>query len=359
MGNYWVRKIGHLGQIEFYFRPWKLGLLAPFRPVVLIKTIQEVANRPLLDYWRRYFDIIVDPIQFERRALEARLLEIDIHLYESSDPYRPAIFYKDADALAWQRWETEQRQPTLTLDPKHLEAGRATLQALGIPPGAWFVTFHVREPGFAGDSGPGPRNASIENYILAMQEVVARGGYVVRLGNPKMKPLPNMPSVLDLAHTEGRSEELDIYVLAACRFFVGMASGPAQIPHLFGVPTVYTNWIPIPDYPFHGNALLIHKHHLDKVTGRRLPYQRFVGLHTDYQNKDEGIVFEENTANEIRDVLIEMLDRLDGRVTQASPEDERQQEQFRALAGIPSAVGRPQLGRTFLRSNADLFDASP
>jgi len=356
MGNYWVHKIGHLGQIEFYFRPWKLGLLTSARPVILIRTVQEVANKPLLDYWRQHFEVIIDPLEFERRALEAGLLDIDIHVYESADPDRPSLFYKVADALAWQRWDAEHRGPALTIDPAHEQAGRAALEALGVPREAWFATFHVREPGFAGDTGPGPRNASIENYLPAMREIVARGGHVVRLGNPAMKPLPDIPGVLDLAHSAGRSEELDLYVLAACRLFVGMASGPAQVPHLFGVPTVYTNWIPIPDYPFHGNALLIHKTHRDKATGCRLPYQRFVGLHTDYQNKDESIVFEENTPEEIRDVVIELLDRLDGRAVQDFAEDERRQQQFRDLAGISSATGRPRLGRTFLESNADLLE---
>jgi putative glycosyltransferase (TIGR04372 family) len=356
MGNYWARKIGHLGQIEFYFRPWKLGLVPSYRPVILVGDVQQVANKPLLDYWKRHFEVIAHPPECERRALEARMLDIDLHVFESTDRGRPFVFYKDACVRAWQQWESEKRGPTFTIDPKHEEMGRATLDALGVPRDAWFATFHVREPGFAGDAGPGPRNASIENYIPAMQDIVARGGYVVRIGNPGLRPLPKLSGVIDLAHNDQRSDQLDLYALAACRLFVGMASGPAQVPHLFGVPTVYTNWIPIPDYPFHGNALLIPKIHRDRLTRRKLPYRLFVGLHTDYQNKDEGILFEENGAQDIRDVVIEMLDRLDGCAPAASAEDEERQQRFRELAGIAVAAGRPRLGRKFLADNADLLE---
>ena len=356
MGNYWVRKIGHLGQIEFYFRALELGLLGNHRAVVLVKDATEVANACLLDYWKTRLEVFIDSREFARRSLESKILEIDIHLFESING-KAGLYYKDTSAIAWDLWEASGRGPVFTIGEEHRKVGWDLLKRAGVPDGSWFVTFHVREPGFAGDPFPSPRNASVENYLPAMQEVVARGGWAIRIGNGGMKPLPAVPGVIDYAHSDFKSDVMDIFLMAQCRFFVGTPSGPAQVPHLFGVPTVYTNWIPMAHYPFHGNGLLIHKTHRDRNTGRKLPYSRFPALPTDYakMNSRNNIAVEENTAEEVRDVVVEMLDRLDGRQAPPSLEDESRQARFRALAGMKER-GRPQLGRAFLQANADLLN---
>jgi putative glycosyltransferase (TIGR04372 family) len=355
MANYWVRKIGHLGQIEFYFRPLELGLLGHNRPVILMKEAAEVANHCLLDYWKTRLEVIADSEEFARRSLEARILEIDIHMFEGGDG-DAGLYYKEAAAIAWDRWEAERRGALFTVRDEHRSAGWEQLKKAGIPDASWFVGFHVREPGFAGDPFPSPRNASLENFLPAMQEVVSRGGWVIRIGDKGMKPLPAMPGVIDYAHSDFKSDWMDIFLLAQCRFFVGTPSGPAQVPHLFGVPTVYTNWIPMADYPYHANALLIHKTHRDSNTGSKIPYSGFISLRTDYNNINarNNIAVEENTAEEIREVVVEMLDRLDGKQPPPSPEDERRQARFRALAEMKER-GRPLLGRAFLQANADLL----
>ena len=266
------------------------------------------------------------------------------------------LYYKEAAAIAWDRWEAERRGALFTVRDEHRSAGWEQLKKAGIPDASWFVGFHVREPGFAGDPFPSPRNASLENFLPAMQEVVSRGGWVIRIGDKGMKPLPAMPGVIDYAHSDFKSDWMDIFLLAQCRFFVGTPSGPAQVPHLFGVPTVYTNWIPMADYPYHANALLIHKTHRDSNTGSKIPYSGFISLRTDYNNINarNNIAVEENTAEEIREVVVEMLDRLDGKQPPPSPEDERRQARFRALAEMKER-GRPLLGRAFLQANADLL----
>jgi putative glycosyltransferase (TIGR04372 family) len=355
MGNYWVRKVGHLGQIEFYFRPLQLGLLGKHRPVILVKDPTEVANACLLDYWKTRIEVIANSGEFDRRCLEARILEIDIHLFEGGNG-SAGLHYKEAAAIAWDRWEASGRGALFTIREEHRNDGWDLLKKAGIPDGSWFVAFHAREPGFAGDPFPSPRNASIENFLPAMQEVVARGGWVIRIGDKDMKRLPAMPGVVDYAHSDFKSDWMDIFLLAQCRFFVSTPSGPAQVPHLFGVPTVYTNWIPMADYPFHGEALLIHKTHRDSNTGSKIPYPGFLSLRTDYSNINarNNIMVEENTAEEIREVVVEMLDHLEGKQPPLSPEDERRLARFHALAGMKER-SRPVLGRAFLQANADLL----
>ena len=138
MGNYWARKIGHLGQIEFYVRPLQLGLLGDHRPIVLVKDAGEVANLCLLDYWRHYLEVIIDRDEFARRSLEAKILEIDIHLFEAAKG-SAGLHYKDASAIAWDRWEAEGRGPLFTIRAEHRDDGWAQLEAAGVPRGSWFV----------------------------------------------------------------------------------------------------------------------------------------------------------------------------------------------------------------------------
>jgi putative glycosyltransferase (TIGR04372 family) len=329
--------------------------LGNHRPVILVKDPTEVANACLLDYWKTHLEVIVDGSEFSRRSLEARILEIDIHVFEDSNN-NLGLHYKDVTAIAWDRWETAGRGALFTIREAHRTDGWDLLKKMGIPDASWFVTFHAREQGFAGDPFPSPRNASLENFLPAMQEVVSHGGWAIRIGDKGMKPLPAMPGVIDYAHSDFKSDWMDIFLLAQCRFFVGTPSGPAQVPHLFGVPTVYTNWIPMADYPYHANGLLIHKTHRDGETGHKIPYSRFLSLRTDYTNINarNNITVEENTAEEIREVVVEMLDRLDGKQPSPPPEDERRKALFHALAGLKER-GRPELGRAFLAANVDLL----
>jgi len=355
MTNYWVRKIGHLAQIEFYFKAMKLGFIPPYRLIIMCKNKKEIANNCLLDYWKEHIRVIVSRRAYRRQALEAKILEVDIHLFEGTLT-QPCLYHKQAAALAWHQWEFEKRPPLFSMKASHLERGRAALRQMGVPENAWFVALHIRESGFSDETGTSPRDASIENYLPAIQEINARGGWVIRVGDKGMKQVPQKTGFLDYPHTPWKSDWMDVFLLAACRFFIGVASGPAGVPPLFGVPCVYTNWMPMADYPYHGKALLIHKTHRDSVSGQKAPYSRFVSMCTDYNLalKRTNLILEENTAEELREVVIEMLDHLDGTLP-GDQENDQRQAQFRELAGIKSPYGRPSLGRKFLESNAALL----
>lgn len=65
--------------------------------------------------------------------------------------------------------------------------------------------------------------------------------YVVRIGDQWMPRLQPMECVIDLAHSQEKSEFLDMYTLAAAKFVIGTCSGPHVIPHCFGIPVLHTN----------------------------------------------------------------------------------------------------------------------
>ena len=74
----------------------------------------------------------------------------------------------------------------------------------------------------------------------------------------------------------------------------------------------------------------------------------------------QGYSIVENSADEIRDLAVEMLDTLDGAV-EYTKEDDQLQEAFRALLDTRHyTYGAPaRIGRNFLRQNAHLLNAGP
>ena len=130
------------------------------------------------------------------------------------------------------------------LSDHHREMGLQALKQLGVPGDAWYVTLHVREPGFRGPEGTTEdwRNANPLDYIKAIKAVTKAGGWVFRMGDPSMTPLPKMPQVIDYALNEIRCDWMDIFLGATCKFLIGTGSGYYHIPAFFGVPCIMTNF---------------------------------------------------------------------------------------------------------------------
>ena len=141
---------------------------------------------------------------------------------------------KSVADLHWPRQYEEYTPPTLTAD-RQRRAEQRRVQ-MGLPLAGWFVCLHVSE-----NCPRIPRNASIHNYFEAIKVVTNAGGWVVRLGDPSMTPLPSMERVIDYAHSRHRSESLDLYLISQCHFFVGLSSGPPLVATLFRKPLVIVN----------------------------------------------------------------------------------------------------------------------
>lgn len=142
--------------------------------------------------------------------------------------------------------ETAFDLPAIRFDAEDEGRGQALLAAMGIGPTDWYVCFHARDGGYRKASFPGEgdeacghvRNIDVSDFLPVAEAVVAAGGFAVRMGAMVEKPLPPglSPRIIDYA-TRFRSEFGDIYLPSRARFFIGNASGLAEIPHLFGVPT--------------------------------------------------------------------------------------------------------------------------
>ena len=142
----------------------------------------------------------------------------------------------------------------------------------GCPADCWFVCLHVRE-----GVGASRRDGNIADYLPAIRSIAQAGGWVVRIGDPSMTKLSDVPNLIDCAH-KPRRDWLDVYALGAARFMIGTNSGPVFVAGTFGVPALLSNWAPIGIKSLYSNTITLPKR-LWSQTHNRL-------LSADEENKE-------------------------------------------------------------------------
>ena len=123
----------------------------------------------------------------------------------------------------------------------------------GIPNDAKYVCLHVRDAGFHGDEKRRSyRNADIDNYQKGISYLIDKGFYVFRMGDSKMRKMnKNNERLIDYPFTSLKSEEMDLYLIKNCQFYIGMQSGIYSVAALFNKPILLLNMISwFYPYPF-------------------------------------------------------------------------------------------------------------
>ena len=323
----WLGAIGHLAiNIDIYIKTGILGW-RPQSHTILLAPPEQVINPCLLNYWRRYLHIITDPSLIECLLPLAKIMRcLEYSLYHVKIAKEQMVDVGYAFSAVQKQWEAEEHPPLLTLSPSDYERGWNSLQDLGVPKKAWFVCLHVREDGFRREGIITHRSADINTYSLAIKSIVARGGWVIRMGDPSMRPLPPMKQVIDYAHTDAKSDWMDVFLGASCRFFLGTNSGLNCIPCIFGTPCALTNMWPISARSVQSQDLFIPKLAWSEVENRYLTFEEALAPRFFFNLNSPllyswGIKVVDNTPEEINDLVLEMLDRLEGKC-QYTAEDE-------------------------------------
>ncbi|MEG4914782.1 TIGR04372 family glycosyltransferase [Microcoleus sp. B7-D4] len=363
---FWTTCIGHIGLIDWYAKMSLLGWRSSNRQILLLRPGQAVANPCFLDYFRPYIDVISDPEIVDRILPLTKYLEDEV--YSATLSNGETKVYSELGAAAQKQWELEGRPPLLKLSNSDYERGWDCLQSLGVPKGAWFVALHVRESGFSGHLNYGLgsqdyRDANIDTYLLAIRTIVDRGGWVIRMGDSTTKPLPLMEQVIDYAHSDVKSDWMDVFLCAQCRFFIGMSSGLRLVPIAFGVPCAVTNWTPMGILmPWSSKDIYIPKLYWSQKEQRYLTFAELtappIGHVFSHKVLSElGITAVDNTPEEIKDLIVEILERLDDKLKYTEA-DERLQKQFQTLAEKNQCYSSSRIGRDFLRNYAGLLPSN-
>jgi putative glycosyltransferase (TIGR04372 family) len=327
----YVERIGHLAsEFDCFLKEHALGRL-PERRWFVVAPRRKVANPCLLDYWKRHVSVIQSPWICAVLSAMGRhgLMELDISHYIPISGLRGAATYYSVLA-AW-----GDRPPLLALDEDHRRKGRELLRQMGIPLEAWFVAVHAREPGFSvqDERAHAHRNSDILKLVPAIREIRRRGGWVVRMGDSTMRPFPLMDGVVDYAAHPSRCDWMDVFLCAEARFFVGSTSGLFFVATAFGKPCVLANMIPSSTLAFAPADLCILKLIWSDRLSRYLTFPeifsqpvanyRFADLFT-----KDGLRVDENTEEELCELVIEMFERLDEAHVETNYDQARQQKFF-------------------------------
>ena len=204
--------------------------------------------------------------------------------------------------------------------------GKKTLEKFGLPKDAKFVCLIVRDRGYLSRNSESEnsarwdyhdyRNGDIDKYVLASEELASRGYYVFRVGTHVEKPLKSKNiKIIDYANSELRSDFMDIYLGAKCSFCVSTATGFDGIPVMFRKP-IASIVVPLGSILTDSKKnLSLTKHHINKLTKKELSISEIfssnvVSSYRTDEFKNNNVVLQENTPEEIRDLVIEMDERI-------------------------------------------------
>lgn len=351
-------RLGHLVlEPEFYWCERDVGLDDP-QTQDFFYFSQPACNRQVERMLRRMLriSVFVEPLDVVNRLVPGGKKHI-VPLYTSK--------HEDVHGLF------DRVSPHFTFTQAEELAGAQARKRLGVPEGAPFICFIARDSSYLASrfkqdfSYHDYRDSNIQNYIAAAETLVDRGCYAIRMGAIVTQPVgvPN-PGIIDYA-VKARSDFLDVYFFAKCRFLISSNSGGCAIAMAFRRPIAFVNAA-----PFLGldgtvpldNVLFIPKKYWRTDQQRFMTFREILECGADQFYLSEeyealGIELVENTSEEIRALAVEMDERLNG-TWRETEEDKILQERFRELLRAQCArnVRIPPIGTEFLRQNRRLLD---
>lgn len=354
---------GHLAlNTEMYLCERDAGINVPRQRYVDISFVQRrICNKELVRMWRRIHHVwpfwVLPPVRLANWLIPGGAVhEIGNNALEDRDVHHLQ----------------DRFSPHLHFTADEEARGEAGLRKMGIPAGTPFICLTVRDSAYyfriTRSLNPKTdfRDCDVRNFVLAAEELADRGYYVIRMGAKVNRAIESShPRIIDYASNGMRSEFLDIYLGAKCEFCISTSTGFNAVPMMFHRPVVFVNTLPLGYLATFGAQYLhITRHHFSVRKGRELTLREIISCGaglcdytSDYESK--GIQVIENTPEEIRDVVIEMSERIRG-TWHAHEDDELLQRRFWEIfpTDAKTADGRPvngeiraRFGAAFLRNN--------
>jgi putative glycosyltransferase (TIGR04372 family) len=264
----------------------------------------------------------------------------------------------------------ETHGPHLSFTPEEEAQGRAFLRELGVEQGR-FVCLLCRDSAYLDKHLPGVdwsyhdyRDVDIATYLPALHLLADAGYHVLRMGAAVKAPLDvDHPRIIDYATNGLRTEFLDIYLAARCRFFISNGSGLENVSKIFHTPVLYVNAVPLELVRAEcSRDMLVFKKVRRAGDKRMLSVGEIldngIGRFTQMpQYRQAGVEVVDNTPDEIRQAVAEMMDHVDGAIPDTE-EDRTLQRRFWAhfQPSEWNGVFRARVGHAFLRANPCLLD---
>ena len=209
----------------------KLGVIKE-KPVLVIPKKPKISNTGFLPYIMETFEVVTNPEQGSH--------------YESVLPLSPysSVFHKFNDELWGCHDETRNKLNKILkkenmgpiffdLKDETTDIALKYLKKHSFSKKEEFVVFHCREGGSEYDGYQNDdRNYDPYDFIPAIKYILSQGLKVIRIGNNRMKPMEEIKGLLDLSQDD-RPGEVDIFLCAKARFYLGNPSGPHSLAYYF------------------------------------------------------------------------------------------------------------------------------
>lgn len=359
IGELRSERIGHLAEeIDIFLR--RRAMEGQSGPGLHIMTCGKVANRQLLTMAKRQMHILDHPLF--------------LHLYKTARTYtnNSKIWFDLQVDLFKTSQEFNQVPPQLTFTTEEKIKGKEGLSRMGIKPGNVFVCFHPRDRAYLDKlhayhsrgqwAYHDYRDADVRNYLPAAEYLASLGMFAVRVGYIVERSIKTSnPRIIDYS-THYRSDFMDIYLFANCKFLLESTSGPICVARAFDVPVAAANWIPIKEALLCKHDIFIPMKLWNIERKRFLTFREIITSDIqDFVRTEQyakaGIETVENTADEILALAKEMNARLDNSWV-TTEEDEELQERYNSLFPpdyYPCKV-LSRIGAEFLRQNRELLE---
>ncbi len=314
--------IGHMAHLDGIIKMKKLGWRRD-ETTILVSPEETSANQTLLKYYEEYFRVIKKREAVSLMQNFAQYADIGgaaIMSRGMPEMFTPAI------RKACGEWDNQKRSPLFEIKQNELLSGKNSLRKMGVPENARIVCLHIRESGLYNDKWS-LRNSKIETYHSAINKLVEAGYWVIRMGDPSMQPIKGFVQVIDYAHSQFRSDWMDIFLCAFCTFFVGTQSGLGHVPPIFGKPCLLVNWVTWGILPYMSKDRFICKRLRCSKSGRLLTAAEMIAVPLGYIQDERhlsiyGVAAIDNSSDEISDAVQEMIRIVGSPLDQLSLEQE-------------------------------------
>jgi putative glycosyltransferase (TIGR04372 family) len=361
---FWLRvgKLNHarIGRLaldtDFFLRQRQLGQYSDDPFYCFLCDSRGLANRQLLVMFQRILPLC------ESRVLVA--LYDGILPILKNTPFHQPLILDEKDYPDFNK-----TQSSIQFTPDEIQKGRELLRQMNVDfENDDYVCIFARDNAFLEQTQPYNSwdyldcyNADIDTYKEAVKYLNEKGLTVIRVGSIVNKPISySHARFIDYSISNMRSDFLDIFLVANCKFFLGTDAGLAGVAVVADVPRVSVNYVKFGYQPYGKQCLYIPKKYKFLKTREYVPSKEAIAIKLDpyLKNLSElNLELEDNSPQDILLVTREMMDRLDGTFNY-SLKEERLVEAFNESWAPPDASDqrRPTpIGIEWLKKNKDLY----
>ncbi len=239
------------------------------------------------------------------------------------------------------------------------------------------VCLHLRDAQYLNQIGSGHdwsyhdyRDASIENYEIAVTWLIERGYKVIRIGSFSNQKLPiSSESYIDICvqRDPRYGDIIELMLIANCDFFLGTTSGPLGLAAIFDTPTLVLNATPF-EPPYFPNSRFIPKRlvkegknisYLDVSAGKTLSCdnpQKILYCLDNRELEKYNYKYIENSPEDILAAVKEFSVLVENRVLKNTPTSAQLAYQQKLPPSFPGKRSLSMVCDSYLSTYPELFE---